>query len=125
MFFEEGNMFEKEEKAQAAAKERVEQWQLDLTKPGSKVMRFAGRLMIFSEILDPLTGVDDSEEKKFIEETYNQEHMKYYRFGRHHSIVCEDGELGDLHVSTVLAVITEEFYQAVKQSNWSLPRHYQ
>ena len=118
------DMQKAEEKAQKSAAERTKNWQIELAKPGSYAISMAHDLLLFHEILDPLVNVEDPEEKKYIKETYGQEHMKYYKFTRSYSVACEEGELGDIHVSMILAFVTKEYFLAMKEAGWGPPRHY-
>ncbi|MCK4817260.1 hypothetical protein KA005_15930 [bacterium] len=116
-------MFEAEQKAQKAAAQKTKQWQMDLVKPGSYVLRTAHDLLLFSEILDPVETACE-EDKEHVIKSYAQEHMKYYRFGKHYSVACREGEMGDIHVSTILAVITKEYFDAAREGHWAPPPHY-
>ena len=117
------DMQKAEERAQKSAAERTMDWQMNLVKPGSYVLRMAHGLLLFSEILDPVETACE-EDKEYVIKSYAQEHMKYYRFGKHYSVACGEGEMGDVHISTVLAVITKEYFDAAKEDHWALPPHY-
>jgi hypothetical protein len=41
-------------------------------------------------------------------------------YGAHYSIACRLGELGNVHHSQVLAVITEEQFEKAKATNWDV-----
>jgi hypothetical protein len=41
-------------------------------------------------------------------------------FGAHYSVACTLGELGDVHRSEVLAVITKEQFEKAKAANWNV-----
>jgi len=60
-------------------------------------------------------------EKKFIGEVlegYTEAHLRHYRFCRCHSVVCPEGEVGDVHVSTVLCRVSRAFFEAMRQAGW-------
>jgi len=44
--------------------------------------------------------------------------LQHYRFSRCHSAVCPEGELGDVHVSTIRFVVTREFFEAMRSEGW-------
>jgi len=82
------------EQARKAADAKVQPWQAEV-KAGDYVI-----------LLNDLVGVILVE----ILEEYRQEHMKNYRFSRAYSVVVPEGELGDIHVSQVDAVIPKELF---------------
>ncbi len=77
-------------------------WQWELITPSSFVIWIADGPLIFSEIL----------------EDYIEVGMQDFIFEKHYSIACPMGESGDAHRSTFLAVITEEMFEAARQSGW-------
>ncbi|MHA1138274.1 MAG: hypothetical protein ACTSSE_17480 [Candidatus Thorarchaeota archaeon] len=77
-------------------------WQWELINPGTFVIRIADGLVIFSEIL----------------EDYIEVGMQGFVYGRHYSVACEQGELGDAHRATFLAVITQEMFEAARNLGW-------
>jgi len=77
-------------------------WQWELINPGTYAIRIAGGLLIFSEIL----------------EDYKEVGMQGFVFGKHYSVACAQGELGDAHRATFLAVITQEMFEAAKNLGW-------
>ena len=77
-------------------------WQWELINPGTFAIRIAHGLLIFSEIL----------------EDYKEVGMQGFIFGRHYSIACPQGESGDAHRSTFLAMITTEMFDAARNLVW-------
>ncbi|MHA2057862.1 MAG: hypothetical protein ACW979_09565 [Candidatus Thorarchaeota archaeon] len=67
-------------------------------------VRFAHGLTIFSEI----------------EHDYAEPNMQGFVFGAHYSLACPLGELGDVHRSEVLAVITKEQFEKAKVAEWDV-----
>ena len=55
-----------------------------------------------------------------IEHDYCEPNMQGFVFGAHYSVVCPLGELGDVHRSEVLAVITKEQFEKAKTANWNV-----
>jgi len=49
-------------------------------------------------------------------EGYQQAHLRHYRFCRCFSVACPEGEVGDVHVSTVLCLISRAFFEAMRQA---------
>jgi len=122
------DLFEKEIEARKAADEQVETEQSSL-EPGDFCVRYAHGLAIYSEILDAATlslrgrrledlDEDEREEYEFVRTSYQDEHMRNYRFTRSYSCVCPQGELGDIHVSTVSRCLTHEEFIAAKNNGW-------
>ena len=92
------------DKHRRAADQATEKWQWEDIVPGCYVVRIAHGLVIFSEI----------------EHDYCEPNMQGFVFGAHYSIVCPLGELGDVHRSDVLAVITKEQFEKAKAANWDV-----
>jgi hypothetical protein len=74
-------------------------------------------LVIFGELLDP-TADCTGEELAEVRSLYRQPHMRHYRFGRHYSVACEDGELGDIHVANIAAIISRAAFAAAQALGW-------
>ena len=53
-------------------------------------------------------------------EGYTEAHLRHYRFCRCHSVACPEGELGDVHVSTVLCLVSRAFFEAMRQEGWQM-----
>ncbi len=79
-------------------------WQWELINPGTFAIRIAHGLLIFSEIL----------------EDYKEVGMQGFIFGKHYSIACTQGELGDAHRSTFLVMITKEMFEAARNLGWGV-----
>ncbi|MGY5854067.1 MAG: hypothetical protein RTU92_10905 [Candidatus Thorarchaeota archaeon] len=88
---------QKREAAQATL-----EWQWKLINPGTYAIRIAGDLLIFTEVLEDYKEVD----------------MQGFIYGKHYSIACPQGELGDTHRACFLAVITEKMFKAAKNCGW-------
>ena len=73
--------------------------------------RHGPELPIFGEILDIKTLGVDEEEQAYLDEDYAQAHMRYYRPSRCFSIYCESGEVGDVHISEIDAIIDPQLFQ--------------
>ncbi|MHA1390061.1 MAG: hypothetical protein ACTSR9_16670 [Candidatus Thorarchaeota archaeon] len=70
-------------------------WQWELINLGTFAIRIADGLLIFSEIL----------------EDYKEVGMQGFVYGKHYSVACVGGELGDAHRAMFLAVITREMFE--------------
>lgn len=84
-------------------------------------------LVIYGELLDPIVldrpqnrqpSEEEQAELDYTRDLYAQPHMQHYRFGRHYSVCCEDGELGDVHVSSIAAIISREAFEAARALGW-------
>jgi hypothetical protein len=84
------------------ANQAVLNWQWDLINPGAFAIRIADGLLIFSEIL----------------EDYREVSMQGFVYGMHYSVACVQGEAGDVHRATFLAVIAEEMFEAAQNLGW-------
>ena len=91
--------------AMEVADARVKPWQAAV-KVGDCFIADGGEedLMVFGEVL----------------EGYQEAHLRHYRFCRCFSVACAEGEVGDVHVSTVLAVVSREFFEAMRQEGWQM-----
>ena len=96
-------MFNEIREAQQAADARVKPWQAAI-KHGDffvKVVKFgADFLTIYGEIIE------------------SPNHMKHYRLSRCFSVACPEGEMGDVHVSTVLFLIDKESFELARLAGW-------
>jgi hypothetical protein len=92
------------EQAMQAADARVRPWQAALA-PGDCFIADGGEedLLVFGEVL----------------EGYAEARLRHYRFCRCHSVACPEGELGDVHVSTVLCRISRGFFEQMKAAGWA------
>jgi hypothetical protein len=90
-------------------------------------LEFAEGLVIFGELLDPVVldrpqnrqpTEEEQEELDYVQSVYAQPHMKNYRFGRHYSTACPDGELGDIHVAVIAALLSREAFEAARALEW-------
>ena len=88
------------EDARKAADGRVRLWQAAV-KPGNCFVSIdPDGLVIFGEVL----------------ESYKETRLQHYRFCRCFSVACPEGEVGDVHVSTILAVVSRAFFEAMRQA---------
>ena len=44
--------------------------------------------------------------------------MQGFVYGKHYSVACPHGELGDAHRATFLAVITQDMFEAARNLGW-------
>lgn len=130
------DFFAAETTAAAAAAERVQEFQKAL-KPGDYIVRSQNGFIIYGEIIDPVVKMLDDEtglseeqlEEMQAEHDYeiqlrNQPHMAAYRFSKCFSQLCPQGELGDLHISTVTKVISKESFDEARNHGWPMDDGY-
>ncbi len=55
-------------------------------------------LLVFGEVLEGCT----------------EAHLRHYRFCRCLSVACPEGEVGDVHVSTVVRRVSRAFFEAMR-----------
>ncbi|MFO7898939.1 MAG: hypothetical protein R6V58_07750 [Planctomycetota bacterium] len=90
--------------AMKAADARVVDWQAAM-KPGEFFMaESGGDFPVFGEVL----------------EDYREKRLRHYRFCRCFSEVCPEGELGDVHVSTILCKLSRAAFERVREQGWRL-----
>ena len=90
--------------AMKAADARVQHWQARV-KPGDCFMSDSGKgFPVFGEVL----------------EGYREKHLQHYRFCRWYSVACLEGELGDVHVSTVRCIVSRGLFELLKEQGWQL-----
>lgn len=102
---------------------RREPWQKEL-KIGDHVLRYEPScdIFIYTRLRDPVE--DDracgstEEELEGIARLYASPHMEGFRAGLHFSAIVPEGELGDLHVSTVLCKISQAQFDAARAAGW-------
>jgi len=90
-------------RARRSADTRVKPWQSKVTV-GDFVLTIAEGEPVFSEVL----------------ETYSEPEMMHYRFCRASSVWVE-AELGDIHASQFLRVLTKAEYEEAKANEWRFP----
>ena len=91
--------------AMKAADGKVKPWQAAI-RPGDCFIADGGEedLVVFGEVL----------------EGYQEAHLRHYRFCRCFSVACQEGELGDVHVSTVLCRVSRAFFDEMRQEGWQM-----
>jgi len=88
--------------AMKAADARVQHWQA-LVKPGDCFMTDSGEgFPIFGQVL----------------EGYREKRLQHYRFCRCYSVACPEGELGDVHVSTIQCLVSRALFERLKEQGW-------
>ena len=90
--------------AMEAADARVRPWQAALRVGDCILSIVEDGLVVFGEVL----------------EGYQEPHLKHYRFCRCFSVACPEGELGDVHVSTVACRISRQFFEEMRQAGWAM-----
>lgn len=115
-------MLQAEESARRVADARVRPTQAAI-KPGQYFINYIHDLgfPVFGEILDIKKLGADPEEQEYIDESYAQPHMKYFRPTKAYSIPCPEGEIGDIHLSEIDAIIDPELFVFYRDNGWSKP----
>jgi hypothetical protein len=120
---------------QKAADTQIKDWQRAV-RPGDFIMRFADfggeMLAIYGEILDAIElerphhdmgSFEDRMEFEAVQDRYKVDghwHQSF-RFGRFYSPLCDEGEYGDIHLSTITCVITADLFQMARAAGWPQP----
>jgi len=91
--------------AMKAADAKVRPWQTAIG-PGDCFVADSGEegLLVFGEVL----------------EAYAEPHLQHYRLCRCYSVACPEGEVGDVHVSTILCVIDRGVFELARQHGWDM-----
>ncbi|MBU0514623.1 MAG: hypothetical protein KJ621_07610 [Proteobacteria bacterium] len=120
---------EAERKAREAADARITPAQLRY-RAGDIVVSDSGYgFPIFHEILDIEQevkkqlwkyGDDHESDGIYTLDLYREPHMRFYRFARNYSEACQEGELGDFHLSIGMARITREGFEELRERGFSL-----
>lgn len=109
------DMFNALQEDQEAAALRIPVW-AGTIKTGDFFIRtvnfYGDPLTIWSEVLP---CIEEDEEENEVVVPYDG---SAYRFTRSFSCVCPEGELGDVHVSTVGRLVTREEFEAAKKAGW-------
>lgn len=116
-------MFAALEVSRTTADAQIRPWQRALSV-GDCVLRYDSDmdLFIWGRLRDPVAddrecGADE-DEVAYTQELYASPHMAGFRAGRHFSVVVPDGELGDIHVSTVICKISQAQFDAARAAGW-------
>jgi hypothetical protein len=116
-------MMEAERKAREAADAMVQPWQLEYRAGDILVSDPGYGFPVFHEILDiekivkenfRKYGDDYEDEGIYLLDTYNQPHMRNYRFTRSYSVVVPEGEYGDIHLSIAIGKISREDFEELR-----------
>jgi len=124
-------MFRAIEESRKVADKFIKDWQRTI-QPGAKVIRVGdageyGILVIYGEILDPVALErkhydleDPAEAAEFarVKSQYGEDWQRSFRHGRFYSETHPDGELGDTHLTTLVAEITDEEFESARGSGW-------
>ncbi len=96
---------EAEAKAQEETARRTKDWQKEIKK-GDYFIRDSGYgFPIFGEVLDDCRSEDPA--------------MQYYRLCDCYSVACPEGEKGDVHISTIGALISDDIFDFYRKKGWN------
>ena len=74
-------------------------------------MTIQGHFVIQSEYGFDICG-------EVLKNAYRQRNLRNYRFVRAYSVACPEGEMGDVHTSSVSEIITKEQFEKARQNGW-------
>jgi hypothetical protein len=97
-------MMEAERSAQKAAAVRTADWQKRISNGHCFASISPYGFPIFGEVLDDYRS--ESPE------------IRYYRLCDCYSIACPEGEKGDVHISTIDALVTKNAFNAARKMGW-------
>lgn len=97
-------MLERIDQARRAADAQVRPWQAAI-KPGDYFRKDSGYGF-------PIYGHVENEEEP------REPELQHYRFCHCFSVACVEGEYGDVHVSTIDAVIRQDLFDEARQRGW-------
>ena len=99
------DMMQRMQEQMQAADSRVQPWQTTV-KPGDYFRNSSGYGF-------NIYGI--------VREQYSDDkpHLKHYRFCECFSVACPEGELGDVHVSTIEQILEEAEFEAARIRGWS------
>ena len=109
--------------ANSEASLRVDDWQAAITAGCFYyAVDYEEQLVIYGMVLDPVAGERaagaSEREVQYVEEMYKAPGMESYRAARSYSVYCPEGEMGDIHVSTVSGVLTQGQFEAAREQGW-------
>ena len=113
MFDSNEEMLNAVRRAREAADAQVQPWQAAI-KPGDFFVRVA---MLCSELLTIYGEIIESPYPED-REIFAQPHMRHYRLSKCFSEACPEGEMGDVHVSSIRAVIEQEEFEFARLKGW-------
>lgn len=121
MFDDMDEMVAAEAAAQDEAAKLVQPWQREIAV-GDKFVKVSRGFAIFGEVLDPsevLRQIDaDEDEIAFETELRAEPHMQNFRFCRLYSPIYPEGQMGDVHIATVSAIISEDIFETFRKRGW-------
>ena len=82
--------------AMEAADERVQEWQKTIKKGDCFWEKTEYGFNVYGEVL---------------EDACCEEHLKCYRFCKCHSEACPEGEMGDVHMSSISGILSREEFE--------------
>ena len=100
------DMMEAERKAQEEAARRTQDWQKRIRKGDYFVSNSGYDFPIFGEVLDDYRDKDPA--------------IQYYRFCDCYSIACPEGEKGDIHISTIQFLISQDVFEFYRKKGWQV-----
>lgn len=98
------DMMERLQQAMRAADARVHEWQAAITSDDYFLYDSRHGFPIYGQVLEQY-GLE-------------QPHLRHYRFCKCHSIACPEGELGDVHVSSIEQILSEAEFEEARQEGW-------
>jgi len=122
-------MMDAERRARETADARVRPWQVAARSGDILVSLPYEDLPVFHEILDNEKLVKENlwkygdeyeEEGIYLLDTYNEPHMRYYRFCRNYSVMVPQGELGDFHLSTAIGKVSRDQFNELKANGFRI-----
>ncbi len=97
-------MMEQMRRDQEAADARVQPWQATI-KPGDYFRKPSGYdFPTYGEILKDEQRRDPA--------------LRHYRFCKAYSIACPDGEMGDVHISTIECLLSRAEFEDARRRGW-------
>lgn len=86
---------------------------------------YGQRLALFGYVMtreearsSSLAAGADEEEAQWEDERLVEAHERGYRYGRVHSVIVPEGELGSTHVSTMFRELTAEQFRQASEYRW-------
>ena len=98
------DMMKRLQKAMKAADARVRPWQAAII-PGDYFLRS-------TEYGFDIYGVVLKDDEP------REPHLQHYRLCECYSIACQEGEVGDVHVSSIEQILSEAEFEEAKQGGW-------
>ena len=98
------DMMTRLQEAMKAADARVKPWQASITSGNYFLQQTEYGFHIYGVVLK--------------EDTQRESHLQHYRLCKCYSVACPEGEVGDVHVSSIEQILSEAEFGEARENGW-------